>query len=342
MPNLTKASQELFRRTPDETFSSMQELRQHCQERKEKSLDKWLPPRSLKAVPIMGELILASGDGEPCRMNDWSFTQLCSLAKVSKDTVNRLSAETAGKVFAETIPQATKPVQLFTEGPHLRSLHGVSYTRLFNAEVLAMLAEYAVDFGPPPVGIDGKTGLYAGEQDMFCFCIDPTGWAEVEGQAFAPGFFVWNSEVGKRSVGVSTFWFQAVCRNHIVWDAADVVELTRRHTGQVGEALADIRGVIEELVRTRDSRKDGFVAVVRKAMEAKLGDTAEEAMKVLAEQGIGKTLAKRALEVARGEGRFTIFSVVDALTRLAGEIEYAGERHEADQKAASLLKLVAA
>jgi hypothetical protein len=36
---------------------------------------------------------------------------------------------------------------------------------------------------------------------MFCFLIDPTGWTEINGEAFAPGFFLWNSEVGKRSVG---------------------------------------------------------------------------------------------------------------------------------------------
>jgi hypothetical protein len=57
---------------------------------------------------------------------------------------------------------------------------------------------------------------------MFCFLIDPTGWTEIEGEAFAPGFFLWNSEVGRRSLGIQTFWFQAVCRNHIVWDAIQV------------------------------------------------------------------------------------------------------------------------
>ena len=45
---------------------------------------------------------------------------------------------------------------------------------------------------------------------MFVFLIDPTGWAEIEGQTFAPGFFIWNSEVGKRSLGIQTFWFQAI------------------------------------------------------------------------------------------------------------------------------------
>ena len=111
----------------------------------------------------------------------------------------------------------------------------MSYTRLFNSEVVAVPMEFAVDFGPPPVGLNGMTGRYAGERDMFCFLIDPTGWAEIEGETFAPGIFAWDSEVGRRSVGVSTFWFQAVCRNHIVWDAVEVTEVVRDHTGSHAE-----------------------------------------------------------------------------------------------------------
>ena len=41
-----------------------------------------------------------------------------------------------------------------------------------------MLKEYATDFTPPQVGFNGATGLYCGEQDLFCFLIDPAGWAE--------------------------------------------------------------------------------------------------------------------------------------------------------------------
>jgi hypothetical protein len=102
-----------------------------------------------------------------------------------------------------------------------------------------MVREFATDFQPPQKGgavDDGGTGLYCGEQDMFVFLIDPTGWAEIDGEAFAPGFFLWNSEVGRRSVGVQTFWFQAVCQNHIVWDAVEVVEFSRKHTANVHES----------------------------------------------------------------------------------------------------------
>jgi hypothetical protein len=62
-------------------------------------------------------------------------------------------------------------------------------------------------------------------------------------------------------------------------------------------------------------------------------------MKALTRNGIPKGLAKRALEVAAEQGRFTIFAVVDALTRIARELPNAGDRTDADQRAAGLLAL---
>jgi hypothetical protein len=296
----------------------------------------------MKPAVREGKLELDLGDGYgPFALNDWSFTQLCGLAKVSKDTANRLSAETAGRVIEETLPDGNKPAQLFTRGDRIRSIHGHNYSRLHDSELVSMLMEFAVDFSPPQPGCTGGTGLYRGEQDLFCFLIDPTGWVEIGGEAFAPGFFAWNSEVGKRSVGVQSFWFQAVCCNHIVWDAVDVTEFTRKHTGDVSGALPEIRRVVEGLVRRRDERKDSFAAVIRRAMETELGDDAEEAMKVLSGRGFSRLLARRALDMAATQGRFTIFSVVDAFTRIAGELQNAGDRSELDGRAAGLLELAA-
>jgi hypothetical protein len=341
MTTLTHANRELFRRGVDERYDDLASLAAYCRTQKQQSQDRWQPPQQLRPIVREGELLLAAGDDGEYSMNDWSFGQLCSLARVSRDTVNRLLPETAARVFADTMPTGQKPLQLLTSDRSLRSIHGVSYTRLWNLDVVNLIRECATGFEPPQKGMNGATGLYAGEQDMFCFLIDPTGWTEIEGEAFAPGFFVWNSEVGKRSVGISTFWFQAVCQNHIVWDAVEFVELTRKHTAGVGSVLTDIRRSIDSLVRRRDERRDGFVKVMSKAMKEKLGDDADGVLKELANNGIPRQLAKDALEIAQRQGRFTIFALVDALTRLAGRVMNAGDRLEIDAKAAQLLAMAA-
>lgn len=339
MATLTHASRELFRRSHDERFSDLATLAQHCRAQKQQSLDRWHPPQLLRPTAHEDSLVLTPGNDGSFRLNDWSFSQLCKLAGVSRDTVNRLTPTTAAQVFHETLPTGQKPMQLLTTEDTVRSIHGVSYTRLWNLDVVNLVREYAVDFTPPQAGFNGATGLYAGEQDMFCFLIDPNGWAEIDGEAFAPGFFVWNSEVGKRSVGISTFWFQKVCANHIVWDATEVVEVVRKHTASVGNALTDIRRTLDSLIAARDQRRDGFVAVVQKAMRERLGSDSEEATKNLLKHGIPRGLAKQALEIARQKGAFTIFAIVDAITRLAQQQVNIGDRLELDEKAASLLAL---
>jgi hypothetical protein len=340
MPHLTRASDELFKRTPDETFPDLKTLYQHCHEQKEKAVEKWHAPSDIQPILECQAPMLSLGEDGNHMLNNWSFTQLCQIAKVAKDTVKKVVPKTAVDIFLDTLPAGTKPLQFLTEGDQLRSIHGSTYTRLFNADLLSTVNEFAVDFQPAQEGVGAGSGLYCGEQDMFMFLIDPTGWTEIEGEAFAPGFFLWNSEVGKRTVGIQTFWFQAVCQNHIVWDATDVTEFSRKHTAKVHDSLDPIRRHVEQLGKKRDERRDSFVQVIKKAMKENLGKDDEEALKFLSKRGFNQSLAKEALKIAQQNGSFTIFSIVDALTRLAGTKANAGDRTEADLKASSLLSLV--
>lgn len=342
MANLTRANRELYRRGPDEAFQSLQELHDHCRQERRYSTDIWQLPQTLLPQVHDGSLSLTLEKGGGVGLTDWSFSQMCRLAGISKDTVNRLQPETATLAFRDTLPQGDKPVQLLTTGQTVRSVHGVSYTRLWNAELLETVRDVAVEFQPPQTAYNGGTGLYCGEQDMFCFLIDPTGWIEIDGEAFAPGFFVWNSEVGRRSLGMQSFWFQRICQNHIVWDAVEVVEFSRKHTANVRDGLLEIRRHIEALIAKRDARRDKFSEVLQKAMHTRLGSDSEEVGKELTKHGIPQHYIKDALEIARAQGGFTIFALVDALTRLTQRVTFVADRAEADFKVAQLLSLALA
>ena len=336
MVTLTRAHDELFRRTPDECFDSFESLHQKVCNDRQGSIDRWIRPQDMQVTQELGFCC----DGEEFFLSDWSFSQLCRMARVNKDTINRLSTKTASKAFEETLPETVKPIQLLTHGGLIRSVHGVAYTRLWNADLLDVVSEFASEFTPPQKAVGGaSSGLYCGEQDLFAFLIDPTGWAEINGEAFAPGFFIWNSEVGRRSLGIQTFWFQKICQNHIVWDAVEVTEFTRKHTANVRDGLNEIRCIIEGLQNKRDSRRDGFAKVMKKAMTEKLGADADAVAKILDSEGIPRRLAKEALEIGREKGAFTIFSVVDALTKLSQKIQLAGDRNAMDVKIGKLLNL---
>ena len=343
MATLTLAHRELYRRAPDERFPSLDALVDFCREQQRESRDLWKPPGQLQvAEDDFGQVQLRTGHEGSLRLNDWSFSQLCRLSMVSKDTVNRVSGETASRIFRETLPQGDRPLQLLATGDRLRSVHGVTYSRLWNADLLAAVREVADDYGPPQTAFNEATGLYCGEQDLFAFLIDPTGWIEVGDEQFAPGFFVWNSEVGKRSLGIQTFWFQKVCCNHIVWDAMDVTEFTRKHTGNIRESLNDVRRLIELQAAKRDARRDAFATLIRKSMQEKLGTDAEEVKKLLLKHDLGKEAVARAMKQLGEAGKpFTLWNLVDTLTQQNVNLTYAGDRTDADQKVAKLLSLSA-
>jgi hypothetical protein len=136
---------------------------------------------------------------------------------------------------------------------------------------------------------------------------------------------------------MQTFWFQRICQNHLVWDAVDVFEFSRKHTANVRDGLQEIRQYIEALVAKRDARRDQFADVLKKAMVTRLGSSAEEVAKELAKLSIPQHFIRDAMEIARSQGGFTIFALVDALTRLTQRTKFAADRAEVDYKVGHLL-----
>ena len=118
-----------------------------------------------------------------------------------------------------------------------------------------------------------------------------------------------------------------------------MTEFSRKHTAGVREGLDEIRRMIEMLVKYRDDRRDGFARVMQHAMTERLGHDPDEVTKVLSAKKIPRHLIKDAIEIARRQGGFTIFALVDALTQLSQNVRYAGDRAELDVKIGKLLSL---
>jgi len=87
MQNLKQASEELFRRGPDECFATFDDLYRHCVEVKEKSVDRWQGtpspihrawgPRQPSGVTLdatSGGLRLGLGKAGSFGMNNWPLT----------------------------------------------------------------------------------------------------------------------------------------------------------------------------------------------------------------------------------------------------------------------------
>lgn len=77
------------------------------------------------------------------------------------------------------------------------------------------------------------------------------------------------------------------------------------------------------------------------SVETTLGQDADEVHKVLGKHGVSIRLAEQAVQLAGPQAPYSVFAIVDALTRIAGRYENAGDRLVLDQKAATLLSLAA-
>ena len=105
-----------FDELPMSSSRRLQRLVEHCRQEKESSQDRWHLPAELRPGTSQSpdSLQMDIGDDGAFLMNSWSFGQLCKLAGVNRDTVNRLSPDTAKRVFYETLPMGNKPLQVFT------------------------------------------------------------------------------------------------------------------------------------------------------------------------------------------------------------------------------------
>jgi len=69
MTNLMRASNELFKRSPDEVYESLQTLYEYCREQKNAALDRWHPPSSI-CVSGDDSLVCNVGNDGAFLMND--------------------------------------------------------------------------------------------------------------------------------------------------------------------------------------------------------------------------------------------------------------------------------
>jgi Domain of unknown function (DUF932) len=240
--------------------------------------------------------------------------------------------------------------------PIVRAVTGPRYGRVWNAEVVAALRERFGDgrtglfrvpgeFGKQVAVTKRNTTLYASDRDFFVFLADEEHRIEVPNRrggkpgSLARGFFVWNSEVGAQTLGVSTFLFDYVCSNRIVWGAEQVRELRIRHS-----VSAPVR-FIEEVAPALEHYAQGSTASITEALEkarsARLvGEDLDKFLAARFSRQMGASL-RRTHELEEDRPIESIWDVATALTAKARDVEWQDERVQMERQAGDILKLAA-
>jgi hypothetical protein len=186
--------------------------------------------------------------------------------------------------------------------------------------------------------------LYASDHDMFAFVANDSAHIKEPGNpdGLIRGVIVQNSEVGASSLWLMKFLYRAMCGNHIIWGASNVMEIKVRHTGDARERWqrydAEVRRYAESSA-VADEQK------IAKTRTVKIGNTKEEVL--------DKLFGMRSLNLSRKtidagfdatipdlDGPATTqWGMVQGLTRFSQTIQYADGRTAVDRAAGKLMEV---
>lgn len=231
-----------------------------------------------------------------------------------------------------------------------RSATSQRYGRIWDAEVVS-LAERIIDmsdgdfYSPFEWGKQSRA-LYASEHDVFMFFIDGGSLVDGGGERdqLYRGFYLWNSEVGAKVMGIKTFMFQVVCGNFQIWGQQDVNELRIRHNGGAPDRFAQdawptLRSIME-------SSTAGELDTIQKLKQIEL--PADPAKRLEFAQKPGKGLvftrkeAQNAILLAEheiGECK-NVWQLMDGLTMFARNIPHIDTKNDLEERSGKLTRLV--
>jgi hypothetical protein len=369
---LHQASHEWSSRPEDERFTSLIDLAEHCERTRTFSSAKVVSTRALEARPVDGDaraLMVTGPNGVPVAPTNWAFGQLAARAGAPAGYLRDLPAPLAADCinFGLTRKDAEDTGVLLRKDPSgiatLNAVTGLNYGRVWHATIARALVDRfgdGVSYGgfkvPGEFGKDveitkANTTLYASDRDMFVFLADEANRIDVPDRrggktgSMARGFFVWNSETGAQTFGISTFLFDYVCANRIVWGAQDVKEIRIRHTASAPDRWID--EVAPAIERYAESSTRSITDAIESARALRLTSGVEQSER---ETAVAAFLTKRftrsqakAISAAHlaDEGRpiETVWDAVTGATAYARAIPYQDERIDIERKAGQLMSL---
>jgi hypothetical protein len=355
MSTLMRASHQWASRPADERFISLLELQDHVTRQRETSRSTVISSRKIEVHPdpedpqLRGLLVEAGCSAMV--PTHWSFGQLCSRAASPSPSAyfreNRVPAPLIADCLNYNLrfTRDIEEVGILATGDELRAVNGARYGRIWNAEIVDTLVDKFGDgvsghwrvpgeFGRR-VNVDRQnTTLFASDRDMFVFLADEDRRIEVAGRNLARGFFLWNSEVGDKTLGVGFFLFDYVCSNRIVWGADQYTEVRIRHTSGAPDRW------LEETIPVLTEYSEGSTKPVQQAIEdARVRKIRDDLDTFLATR-FGKSLVpaiKAIHEVEEGRPIESVWDVAVAATAHARSVPNTDKRLEIERTAGALL-----
>ncbi|MFH1699800.1 MAG: DUF932 domain-containing protein [Candidatus Zixiibacteriota bacterium] len=354
--NLYDAHRQWASRPPDERFSSLETLQSFTDARKSSSIEaeRVLKMVDLKVLP--GGSIAVNGNSPPADLSNWAFGQLCYSVGAPAKYLRTLPADMARDCLSHGLGKSGQRCKLLlrensedsdTQPQRTASAFtGPNYGRIWDADVVQQITEATQNSGwhtPPSESMTGSenSGLYASDRDMFIFMVNDENQVEIGNAKLGRGFFCWNSETGAASFGLTTFLYNYVCGNHIVWGAEEVREIRIVHKGEALDrfhnlALPRLNQFVEN-----QAYDDTVKTTVSRAMSESIANDLEKTLEWFKDKPFTKSEVKNAWEtgIAEENDVTTVWGMVQGLTASARSLPYTNWRVNLERRAGTLLNL---
>ena len=320
--NLHAAHSQWASRPADERFWNLRDMRMACEVARANSIGVTVPFADLHVTAdVQNKHVMLQGkNGNAARFTHYAFGQLAGSVGAPAGYLRELPAATAASCLNVGLERAARSDKsnrdfLFHRngGLTLRASLSSRYDRVWDDELCRMLERLdgwrapagrhvagpsrqatAEDILPGQINIAegsliGPAGLYASDHDMFAFLVAPDRVvSDGNGGGLMRGVFVRNSEVGDASLSMTFFLMQAVCGNHIVWNATGVHEINVRHVGS--ETLRKAFRGFEANLRTYHDSASLEENGIKAARSLKLGNSKEEVLDALCKYAKGHSI----------------------------------------------------
>lgn len=367
-----RVARQWAKRAPDERYVSLTEMLAAAEKRKKESRARIVPVKNIRFEVTEDDNIVTFVKGEQSggkfiaarrsNLTNWSFSQICDRIRCPANYITRLPSKLAVANLTECIAQAKQDkLQLLThdgEESTLRACTSEKYGRIWDADILQhMIAEYGAgvtgryrvpgEFGKQKEVTKENTTLFMSDRNMFVFLADEENRVEIpnrrDGQSgsLARGFYFWNSEVGKETIGVSTFYFDYACSNRIIWGQDEVEEVRFRHSKFAPERF--MHEVLPQLTKFSEGRTVGIRTAIEAARQVRFespDEVTELLEKSLSRKDAGRIHLVHLLEEDREIE--TMWDVVVGMTAFAKSIPFQDQRIMVETTAGNILKSFAA
>jgi len=367
-----RASSEWFSRPDDERFLSLTDLYASVARRSERSSTRIIESRAMRVEarsdnPEKLALILPDSD-VAVRPTNWSFGQMCSLVRAPSSYLKALPAALAGINLQHGLlnhpAEHVKLLQADDGRSELRAVTGPDYGRIWDHEIVSAVMKIAgngtgdtrwkvpgmLDWSSmhynPYVDITrDTTTLYASDRDIFLFLVDDTHPIEAgrlpngDPDLFFRGFYLWNSEVGARTMGIATFFLRAVCQNRCIWGMEDFQEISIRHSKFAAHRFA--HQAEPALTHYANSSPAHFVDGIETARARIVARTDDDRTTFLRNRGFSRSDTQQIIDTVlneEGHPATSLYDFVNGITAVARSKSHQDGRLEFEGKARGLLK----